>query len=119
MVLPSAMLGLRYYSCKFPAASGPRIMWHAQLLQDPRVKRSGHFTDSCPRCACRHYTFYLWKDFLGVHPGAKFTLLPVYMYTAWSVWHSLVRGALPMLGILGLGAASCLALIPAWLLDFR
>ena len=69
--------------------------------------------------ACRHYTFYLWKDFLGVHPGAKFTLLPVYLYSAWSIWQSLVEGPLPSLGLLGLGAASCLTLIPAWLLDFR
>ena len=70
-------------------------------------------------CACRHYTFYLWKDFFAVHPGAKFTLLPLYLYSAWSVWHSLVEGSLPMLGVLGLCAASCLTLIPAWLLDFR
>ena len=69
--------------------------------------------------ACRHYTFYLWKDFFGVHPGAKFTLLPVYLYSAWSIWQSLVEGPLPSLGILGLAAASCLTLVPAWLLDFR
>lgn len=68
---------------------------------------------------CRHYTFYLWKDFLAVHPGAKFTLLPMYLYSAWSVWHSLEQGPLPVLGILGLALACCLALIPAWLLDFR
>jgi len=68
---------------------------------------------------CRHYTFYIWKNFFAVHPGAKMTLLPVYLYSAWSIWHSLGEGPLPMLGILGLGAASCLALIPAWLLDFR
>ena len=70
-------------------------------------------------CACRHYTFYLWKDFFAVHPGAKFTLLPVYLYSAWSVWESLVEGPLPSLGILGLATASCLTLVPAWLLDFR
>ena len=54
-----------------------------------------------------------------MHPGAKFTLLPVYLYSAWSIWQSLVEGPLPSLGLLGLGAASCLTLIPAWLLDFR
>ena len=70
-------------------------------------------------CACRHYTFYLWKDFLGVHPGARFTLLPVYLYSAWSVWESLVEGSLPILGILGLAGASCLTLMREWLLDFR
>ena len=69
--------------------------------------------------ACRHYTFYLWKDFLAVHPGAKFTLLPMYLYSAWSVWHSLIEGSLPAVEVLGLCAASCLTLIPAWLLDFR
>lgn len=68
---------------------------------------------------CRHYTFYLWKDFLAVHPCARFTLLPMYLYSAWSVWHSLEQGPLPILGILGLALACCLALIPAWLLDFR
>ncbi len=68
---------------------------------------------------CRHYTFYLWKDFFALHPGAKLTLLPMYLYSAWSVWHSLEQGALPILGILGLALACCLALIPAWLLDFR
>lgn len=68
---------------------------------------------------CRHYTFYLWKDFLAVHPGAKFTLLPMYLYSAWSVWHSLEQGPLPILGILGLALACCLALMPAWLLDLR
>ncbi len=35
---------------------------------------------------CRHYTFYLWKDFLGAHPVAKFTLVPLYLYSAWSLW---------------------------------
>ncbi|CAK0787759.1 hypothetical protein CVIRNUC_010981 [Coccomyxa viridis] len=67
----------------------------------------------------RHYTFYLWKDFFAVHPGAKFTLLPMYLYSAWSVWHSLIEGSLPVVGVLGLCTASCLTLIPAWLLDFR
>ena len=67
---------------------------------------------------CRHYTFYLWKDFFAV-PGAKVTLVPMYLYSAWSIWHSLVEGSLPRVGILGLCAASCLTLIPAWLLDFR
>ena len=35
---------------------------------------------------CRHYTFYLWKDFFGAHPVAKFTLVPLYLYSAWSLW---------------------------------
>ena len=54
-----------------------------------------------------------------MHPGAKFMLLPMYLYSAWSVWHSLIEGSQPLLGVLGLCAASCLTLIPAWLLDFR
>lgn len=54
-----------------------------------------------------------------MHPGAKFTLLPMYLYSAWSVWHSLIEGSLPVVGVLGLCTASCLTLIPAWLLDFR
>ena len=54
-----------------------------------------------------------------MHPGAKFTLLPMYLYSAWSVWHSLIEGSLPVVGVLGLYTANCLTLIPAWLLDFR
>lgn len=68
---------------------------------------------------CRHYTFYIWKDFMAVHPAAKFTLVPAYLYSAWSVWWSLLQGRQPLLWVLGLAAASALTLIPAWLVDFR
>lgn len=67
----------------------------------------------------RHYTFYIWKNFFGVHPAAKFTLIPAYLYSAWSVWQSLMQGRQPTLLILGLVAASALTLVPAWLVDFR
>lgn len=39
----------------------------------------------------RHYTFYIWRWFLGRHPLAKFLLVPLYIYAAWSVFSSLLR----------------------------
>lgn len=76
---------------------------------------------SPPRHArpCRHYTFYIWKDFLAVHPAAKYTLVPAYLYCAWSVWWSLLQGRQPLIWVMGLAAASALTLVPAWLVDFR
>lgn len=70
-------------------------------------------------CPSRHYTFYIWKDFLAVHPAAKYTLAPAYLYCAWTLWWNQLQGRQPLLWVLGLATACALTLIPAWLVDFR
>ncbi|CAL8472321.1 g11864 [Coccomyxa elongata] len=67
----------------------------------------------------RHYTFYIWKDFLSVHPAAKYTLVPAYLYCAWTLWWSLLQGRRTLIWVLGFTTACALTLIPAWLVDFR
>lgn len=54
-----------------------------------------------------------------MHPAAKFTLIPAYLYSAWTVWWSLLQGGQPLAFVLGLAAASAATLVPAWLVDFR
>ncbi|CAM6044206.1 unnamed protein product [Sphagnum compactum] len=66
----------------------------------------------------RHYTFYLWKDVIQHNQSAKYCLIPLYVYSWWSILHSLGRtqGRLWILvfclGIMGV-------LVPAPLLEFR
>jgi alpha-1,2-glucosyltransferase len=37
----------------------------------------------------RHYTFYLWKDVIQRNQSAKYCLIPLYVYSWWSILHSL------------------------------
>jgi hypothetical protein len=37
----------------------------------------------------RHYTFYLWKDVIQHNQSAKYCLIPLYVYSWWSILHSL------------------------------
>ena len=74
----------------------------------------------CISMLSRHYTFYLWKDFLGAHPAARFTLVPAYVYSGWSFWEALLQDRrTPVLWVLGFVAACAAALLPAWLLEPR
>ena len=61
----------------------------------------------------------MWKDFFAVHPAAKFTLIPPYIYSAWALRGSLRGGPQSILWQL-LGALCAVAtLVPAWLVEFR
>ncbi|KAK3101719.1 hypothetical protein FSP39_005801 [Pinctada imbricata] len=37
----------------------------------------------------RHYTFYIWSKIFERHPHVRYILIPVYLYTAWSIHDSL------------------------------
>ena len=50
---------------------------------------------------------------------AKFCLIPLYMYSIWTLWRSLQGGGCLEIWILGFAAATSLTLIPAWLIEFR
>ena len=67
---------------------------------------------------CRHYTFYLWRWFMGRHLLAPYLLVPAYMWAAWSIHDSLSKRQ-SQLWILGLAACTCITLIPAALLELR
>lgn len=137
---------MRWRVVRPPAITAIHQQWESQLRECQLPRHSHclpvpHSAAQCgphqvgDKCSChhhqgasifftswsarRHYTFYIWKDFLAVHPAAKFTLVPAYLYSAWSVWWSLLQGRQPLLWVLGLAAASALTLIPAWLVDFR
>ena len=79
----------------------------------------------------RHYTFYIWKNFFARYSAARFCLVPLYMYSVWSLWDSITchhhKGAShdsitwhqskPCALLLSLCTA--MTLIPAWLIEFR
>jgi alpha-1,2-glucosyltransferase len=66
----------------------------------------------------RHYTFYIWQRWLGKGAVYRCALLPVYVYTAWSVLHRVctVRSKLWTLMLVCVTAA---VLVPAELLEVR
>lgn len=37
----------------------------------------------------RHYTFYLWKNVIRAHWSAKYCLIPLYLYSWWSILNCL------------------------------
>ena len=67
---------------------------------------------------CRHYTFYLWKNWFAWTPAARYLLVPVYMYSTWSVYCSLAKRQ-SVLWILLFALCTAATLVPAWLVEFR
>ncbi|KAL3160676.1 hypothetical protein ABBQ32_010589 [Trebouxia sp. C0010 RCD-2024] len=66
----------------------------------------------------RHYTFYIWKNFFGRYVAARFWLIPLYLYSAWSLWDSITRQQSKACALL-LALCTAVSLIPAWLIEFR
>lgn len=66
----------------------------------------------------RHYTFYVWRRFLGGIPGLKEALAPAYVYSAWLCHRQLVREQ-SVLWLLIWLVAAVLTLVPAHLVEPR
>lgn len=67
---------------------------------------------------CRHYTFYIWKNFFARYSAAKYTLIPLYVYSGWNLCHSVSRQQ-SKLCVLLLAVCTTATLVPAWLIEFR
>ena len=67
---------------------------------------------------CRHYTFYVWKNFFQRHWAARYMLLPAYLYSCWSLWDRLHQRD-TQLWIAGFAVCTAVTLVPAGLLEFR
>lgn len=79
----------------------------------------------------RHYTFYIWKNVFARYAAARFCLVPLYMYSVWSLWDSITcqlhmgaphdsttwHQSKPCALLLTL--CTVMTLIPAWLIEFR
>lgn len=65
----------------------------------------------------RHYTFYFWSKLYARFTWSRYILLPVYLFSLWSINHSLshihsmIRGCL--------WVCICAALVPQKLIEFR
>lgn len=65
----------------------------------------------------RHYPFYLWSKLLGKYFYARYALVPVYMFSFWSMNDSLRH--IHWMVRCSLWVCVCAALIPQKLLEFR
>ncbi|KAG0581277.1 hypothetical protein KC19_4G238800 [Ceratodon purpureus] len=66
----------------------------------------------------RHYTFYLWKNVIRAHWSAKYCLIPLYLYSWWSIFNCL-GGKERKLWILVLFVGTGGVIVPAPLIEFR
>lgn len=66
----------------------------------------------------RHYTFYLWKNVIRAHWSAKYCLIPLYLYSWWSILNYLgekERRLWILVLFVGIGGV----IVPAPLIEFR
>lgn len=66
----------------------------------------------------RHYTFYIWKDILGRSVLVRLVLAPVYAVLG-TMLVSQLTSKWGRLWTLNFVAALAMALVPAWLVEFR
>ncbi|XP_024372620.1 dol-P-Glc:Glc(2)Man(9)GlcNAc(2)-PP-Dol alpha-1,2-glucosyltransferase [Physcomitrium patens] len=66
----------------------------------------------------RHYTFYLWKKVICAHWSAKYCLIPLYVYSWWSIYNCL-QNYKSKLWILVLFVGIVGVLVPTPLIEFR
>lgn len=67
---------------------------------------------------CRHFTFYIWKNFFGRYPRGRLLLAPAYIVCTAAIIAKL-RQKQTDLWVLGWVACSVITLVPAWLVEFR
>ena len=67
---------------------------------------------------CRHYTFYLWKNWFAKGASYRLLLAPLYVLSAYAALTALRRRQ-SALWVLAWLTAVCLTLVPAWLIEFR
>lgn len=66
----------------------------------------------------RHYTFYLWRKVINYHMLMKYLLVPLYVYSWFSIFGILAKTR-PKIWVLAYILASAATLIPAPLIEFR
>lgn len=66
----------------------------------------------------RHYPFYLWRKIIRYHWSTKYLLVPLYTYSWFSIFSSLVKSQ-QKIWTLAYFLASAATLIPAPLIEFR
>ncbi|KAJ6747111.1 PECTIN ACETYLESTERASE 4 [Salix koriyanagi] len=64
----------------------------------------------------RHYTFYLWRKVIQSHWSTKYLLVPLYVYSWFSIFRVLAR---PKIWVLAYFLATAAVLVPAPLIEFR
>ncbi|KAK9893677.1 glycosyltransferase family 59 protein [Cystobasidium minutum MCA 4210] len=68
----------------------------------------------------RHYTFYIWRRIINVHPYSRHLLSPAYLASLVSLWHLLAEsGTWGTLPFLAYATVTTLTLVPSPLLEFR
>ncbi|GAA5824237.1 hypothetical protein JCM3770_004342 [Rhodotorula araucariae] len=68
----------------------------------------------------RHYSFYLWRRVINMHPLARYVLVPGYLFAATLIWHALARARTMHLSTLVLFLVATVAvLVPTPLLEPR
>eukprot|EP01083_Nonionella_stella_P273119 926418_1 len=66
----------------------------------------------------RHFTFYLWRWFLGRHDWARYSLIPLYLASFWFIGRSLDKDSTVLWQLL-FWICTSVVLIPAPLIEFR
>ncbi|XP_021289075.1 dol-P-Glc:Glc(2)Man(9)GlcNAc(2)-PP-Dol alpha-1,2-glucosyltransferase [Herrania umbratica] len=66
----------------------------------------------------RHYTFYLWRKLINFHWSMKYLLVPVYVYSWFSIFHLLDKTQ-RRIWVLVYFLATSAVLVPAPLIEFR
>lgn len=66
----------------------------------------------------RHYTFYIWKDIFARSPLTRYALTPLYAYSGWSLWNSVMAQQSQSCALL-MTVCTAVTLVPAWLIEFR
>ncbi len=60
----------------------------------------------------------MWKNFFQRHWAARYTLLPAYLYSCWSLWDTL-RQRQTQLWATGFAVCTAVTLVPAGLVELR
>ncbi len=66
----------------------------------------------------RHYTFYLRRRILDVHPLARYAFAPVYLFCGMLWWHKIAARS-SWLWLLGFAGCTALVLVPSPLIEPR
>ncbi|KAI5679133.1 hypothetical protein M9H77_10083 [Catharanthus roseus] len=66
----------------------------------------------------RHYTFYLWRKVINTHSLMKYLLVPLYVYSWFSISEILAKSR-PKIWVLAYFLASAATLVPAPLIELR
>lgn len=66
----------------------------------------------------RHYTFYLWRKIINVHWSTKYLMVPVYVYSWFSIFSTLAKFQ-KKVWVLVYFLACAAVLIPSPLMEFR